>query len=405
MRYWISLLLLVSIVCGESTMLEVSKNVSVLSKLSIVDGSVKGNEQTQKFHKMLVADMKVVSLFNVDEGYAQEPYEAKANINALFVLRYRLEDDGSGGFKTDVKLLQNGLELFSKTYMLKQREMVVFLAHSIAYDINAKMGGAPLEWMKRKVIMVRLNSARKSEIVAADYTLAYQKVLLGGGMYGFAKWANREQTDFYYTSLSDFKPTICKVHLASGAKEKIISSDGMAVCSDVNENGRTLLLTLAPNGQPDVYMYDLITKEKTRITNYSGIDVNGQFMGNDTITFVSNRFGNPNIFGQKINSNAVNQLVFDGKNNSSFSAYRNLIVYKTRGDSGFDLKIASLNGGGSRTLTTSGDNDYPRFSYDGEAVLHIKQEGSRSLVGIIRLGLGRSFAFPLHVGRIQSLDW
>jgi TolB protein len=405
MRYWISLVVLMSILWGESTTLEVNKNVSVLSKLSVVDSSSKSVEQTQKFHKMLVADMKVVSLFDVDQSYIQESYDAKTHANALFVLRYRLEDDGSGGFKSDVKLFQNGLELFSKTYMLKQREMVVFLAHAIAYDVNSKMGGASLEWMKRKVIMVRLNGARKSEIVAADYTLSYQKVLLGGGMYGFAKWANREQTDFYYTSLSDFKPSIYKANLATGAKEKIISSDGMAVCSDVSENAQSLLLTLAPNGQPDIYKYDLITKEKTRITNYSGIDVNGQFMGNDTIAFVSNRFGNPNIFGQKINSSAVNQLVFEGKNNSSFSAYRNWIVYKTRGDSGFDLKLASLNGGSSRTLTTSGDNDYPRFSYDGEAIMHIKQEGSRSLVGIIRLGLGKSFAFPLHIGRIQSLDW
>ena len=405
MKYWITFVVLTSLVWGELTTLEVSKNVSVISKLSVVDGSSKSVEQTQKFHKMLVADMKVVSLFEVDEGYMLEPFDAKSHSSAAFVLRYRLDDDGNGGLKSDVKLFQNGLELFSKTYKLKQREMVVFLAHSIAYDINAKMGGAPMEWMKRKVIMVRLNGARKSEIVAADYTLAYQKVLLNGGMYGFAKWANREQTDFYYTSLSDFKPTIYKANLATGVKEKIINSDGMAVCSDVSENGQKLLLTLAPNGQPDIYLYDLISKEKLRITNYSGIDVNGQFMGSDTIAFVSNRFGNPNIFGQKMNSNAVNQLVFEGKNNSSFSAYRNFIVYKTRGDAGFDLRLASLTGGGSRTLTTSGDNDYPRFSYDGEAILHIKQEGSRSLVCILRLGLGRSFLFPLHVGRIQSLDW
>ncbi len=397
--------MLMSMLWGESTTLDVSKNVSVLSKLSIVDGSVKSVEQAQKFHKMLVSDMKVVSLFDVNESYSQQSYDAKANTNVALVLRYRLDEDGSGGFKSDVKLFQNGLELFSKTYMLKQREMVVFLAHSIAYDINVKMGGAPMEWMKRKVIMVRLNGARKSEIVAADYTLSYQKVLLNGGMYGFAKWANREQTDFYYTSLSDFKPTVYKSNLASGAKEKMLSSDGMAVCSDVSENGQKILLTLAPNGQPDVYLYDVTTKEKIRITNYSGIDVNGQFMGNETIAFVSNRFGNPNIFGQKMGSSAVNQLVFEGKNNSSFSAYRNFIVYKTRGDSGFDLKLASLSGGESRTLTSSGDNDYPRFSYDGEAILHIKQEGTRSLVGIIRLGLGRSFTFALQLGRIQSLDW
>ena len=72
MKYWISLLVLMSMLWGESTTLEVSKNVNVLSKLSIVDGSLKGIEHSGKLHKMLVADMKVVSLFDVDEAYAQD---------------------------------------------------------------------------------------------------------------------------------------------------------------------------------------------------------------------------------------------------------------------------------------------------------------------------------------------
>lgn len=409
MRYGILLILTIVTLFGADTTLEVTKNVGVFPKFVIEDGSSLTGSDTQKFHKMLSSDMKVISLFDVDSSYSAQLYTSNepsaSHKDAAYILRYRLVDDGNGGYKAEVKLLQNSLELFTKTYVLKQREMLVFLSHSIAYDINSKMGGAPLEWMKRKVLLVRLSGARRSEIVAADYTLAYQKVVLSGGMYGFAKWANREQTDFYYTSLTDFKPTIYKANLASGNKSAVISSDGMAVCSDVSENGTKLLLTLAPNGQPDIYLYDLNTNEKKRITDYSGIDVNGQFMGNDTIAFVSNRFGNPNIFAKKMDSTAITQLVYEGKNNSSFSTYRNLLVYKTRDGDGFDLRLASLNNNGTRQLTSSGDNDYPRFSYDGEAILHIKQEGPLSLVGIIRVGLNKSFTFPLHVGRIQSLDW
>lgn len=409
MHYLLSLIVVCMTLFGADTTLEVTKNVGGAAKLVIENGSVGGGDSTARFHKMLSADMKVVSLFDVDDSYASQPFESKLpasnHSGAHYILRYTLNDNGAGGFVTDVKLLQNGLELFSKNYVLKQSEMLVFLAHSIAYDINSKMGGAPLEWMKRKVLLVRLGGARRSEIVAADYTLSYQKVILSGGMYGFAKWANREQTDFYYTSLSDFKPTIYRVHLASGEKQRIISSDGMAVCSDVSEDGRRLLLTLAPNGQPDIYLYEIGSGEKTRITDYSGIDVNGQFMGNDTIAFVSNRFGNPNIFSKKIDGNAITQLVFSGKNNSSCTTYRNLLVYKAREGGEFNLHLVSLNSNSTRRLTSSGDNDYPRFSYDGEALLHIKQDGSRSSLGIIRLGLNKSFAFPLHVGRIQSIDW
>lgn len=414
MRFLVLWTVLIGWLWSADATLEVIKGVQTLPNLAIEDGSVP-SEQAKKMYAMLNADMNVVSLFNVDDNYAHAPYESNMpsfnHTNAQYILRYRLSDDGAGGIKADVRLLQNATELFAKSYILKQSEMLVFLSHSIAYDINAKLGGGPLEWIKRKVLLVRLSGPRRSDIVAADYTLSYQKTILSGGMYGFAKWANREQTDLYYTSLSDFKPTIYKMNLMTGKKDKILASDGMAVCSDVSQDGKKLLLTLAPSGQPDIYLYDIGTQGKTRLTDYPGIDVSGQFMSNDTIAFVSNRFGYPNIFSKKINSSAITQLVYEGKNNSIFSAYKDYLVYKVRDSSGtyggtaFNLHLLSLRSNGVRRLTSGGENDFPRFSEDGEAVLFIKQEGSRSSVGIIRLVPNKSFAFPLKIGRIQSIDW
>lgn len=415
MKFIFFILTLIQLAWGADATLEVVKGVEGLSPLAIEDSSLQSSEISQKFTKMLAADMDVVSLFTVDESYAtaafDSPLPAPAHKDAQYILRYRLSNDGAGGMRADIKLIENGRELFYKNYVLKQSEMAVFLAHSIAYDINAKLGGSPIDWIKRKVLFVRLTSPRQSEIVAADYTLSYQKVILKGGMYGFAKWANRDQSDLYYTALSDMKPTIYKMNLFSGKKERVISSDGMAVCSDVSEDGSRLLLTLAPNGQPDIFLYDTLSGNKTRITDYSGIDVNGQFMGDGSIAFVSNRLGYPNIFSTRINSNAISQLVYQGKSNSSLSSYKNFLVYKARENSAnftgntFNLHLLSLNSGNIKRLTASGENDFPRFSPDGEAILYIKQEGSRSSIGVIRFGLNKSFAFPLKIGRIQSIDW
>ncbi|MDD2266420.1 Tol-Pal system protein TolB [Sulfuricurvum sp.] len=408
-------LILIQFLWGSDATIEVVKGVEGSVPLAIEDSSPLSNDMSQKFAKMLAADMNVVSLFTVDESYATAPFDslvpALNHKNAQFLLRYRLLDDGAGGVRADIKLLRNGADVFVKSYILKQSEMLVFLSHSIAYDINGKLGGSPIDWIKRKVLFIRQSGPKRSDIVAADYTLSYQRVILSGGLYGFAKWANREQTDLYYTSLLDFKPTIYKMNLSNGHKEKLISSDGMAVCSDVSEDGKRLLLTLAPEGQPDIYLYDLNTQSKTRITNYSGIDVNGQFMGDGSIAFVSNRIGYPNIYSTRPNSSAVTPLVYDGKNNSSLSSYKNLLVYKARESSGtyngnsFNLHLLSLNSGAVKRLTASGENDFPRFSPDGEAILYIKQEGSRSSVGVIRFGVNKSFAFPLKLGRIQSIDW
>lgn len=410
MKIFIYCFLFVQLLWGADATLEIVKGVNGFPKLAVEDGSTLPGDINQKMAKMLIADMNVVSMFDVDESYASVPYDslspAPQHKDAQYILRYRLNSDGSGGVKADIKLMQNGIDLFTKSYVLKQTEMMVFLAHSVAYDINAKLGGAPMEWLKRKVLLIRLSGPRRTDIVAADYTLSYQKVILSGGMYGFAKWANREQTHLYYTSLSDFQPTIYKMNLSSGEREKMVSSDGMAVCSDVSEDGERLLLTLAPNGQPDIYLYDTQTRGKTRLTDYSGIDVNGQFMGEDAIAFVSNRLGYPNVFSKKLNSSAITQLVFQGKNNSSLTSYKNFLVYKAReSGSGFNLHLISLNTGSVKRLTASGDNDFPRFSPDGEAILYIKQEKSHSSVGVIRLGVNKSFAFPLKIGRIQSIDW
>ena len=408
-------LIMIAQIWGADATIEVAKGVEGAVPLAIEDASPMPNDMTQKFAKMLSADMNVVSLFNVDGSYATAPFDSMVpainHKDAQYVLRYRLSDDGTGGVKGDIKLLRNGSDVFVKSYILKQNEMLVFLSHIVAYDINSKLGGEPIDWIKRKVLFVRKSGPRQSDIVAADYTLSYQRVILHGGMYGFAKWANREQTDLYYTSLSDFKPTIYKMNLLTGNKEKLISSDGMAVCSDVSEDGKRLLLTLAPEGQPDIYQYDLTTQSKTRITNYSGIDVNGQFMGDGSIAFVSNRMGYPNIYSIRPNSTAVTPLVYQGKSNSSLSSYKNFLVYKAR-ESGatfegnsFNLHLLSLNSGTVKRLTASGENDFPRFSPDGEAILYIKQEGSHSSIGVIRFGINKSFAFPLKIGRIQSIDW
>lgn len=402
-------LALIQVLWSADATLEVVKGVEAQPKLAIEDASPYSSETTQKMSKMLVADMNVVSLFDVDESYAVSSYEngspASVHKNTQYLLKYRLISDGSGGMKADVRLIQNGMDLFTKSYVLKQTEMLVFLSHLIAYDINAKMGGAPMEWIKRKVLMVRLSGPRRSEIVAADYTLSYQKVVMAGGMFGFAKWADAAQTEFYYTSLSDKQPSVYKMNLLTGERTHIISSDGMAVCSDVSSDGRKLLLTLAPTGQPDIFLYDTVTRGKTRLTDFSGIDVSGKFLGDDSIAFVSNRLGYPNIFSKKIDSSAVNQIVHSGKNNSTMTTHKNFLVYKARENSGFNLHLLSMNGGASKRLTAGGDNDFPCFSPDGEAILFIKQDRTTSSVGIIRLTLNKSFAFPLKIGRLQSIDW
>ncbi len=203
-----------------------------------------------------------------------------------------------------------------------------------------------------------------------------------------------------------------KKNIYTGENTKIVSSNGMLVCSDVSKDGNKLALTMAPNGQPDVYVYNIKTKKRKRVTFYSGIDVGAGFVEDDTkVVFVSNRLRHPNIFSKKIQGSAVKRLVYHSKNNSAVTTYKNYIAYSSKetskefGNYSFNIYLISTTNSFISRLTAKGVNQFPRFSIDGETLLFIKKRAGKSYLGISRLNYNKSYTFPLKSGKLQSIDW
>ena len=373
-----------------------------------------------KIFKLLIGDLKVSTNFIVDDEHQKVTFDGNytANIqsgkNIDLILRYQLENSDNG-LIGKVKLIdaKNGNILTQKIYKISNTKRYPFLSHKIVIDVNDFIGAPSIDWMERFVVFSKSTGKKKSDIVVSDYTLTYQKTIVSGGLNIFPKWADKNQDAFYYTSYNGRVPVLYRVDLLKGKREKIISSNGMLVCSDVSKDGSKLLLTMAPSDQPDVYLYDLNTKKKERLTKYPGIDVSGHFIDNETrIAFISDRLGYPNIFAKNLNINsAVEQLIYQGRNNTSFSAYDHYIVFSRRegdsefGKNSFNLYLISTKTEYIRQLTATGKNYFPRFANKGETILFIKNYKWQSALGIIRLYSNKSFLFPLKVGKIQSIDW
>jgi TolB protein len=352
----------------------------------------------------------------VSRQYTQVDFNtpsADASNSAMdYVLRYKLLQEDSGAVIAEIKLIRkDGKVELPKRYRIAKIDEYIFIVHAIAYDVNTLMGGAPVEWMKKRVVLSRLVSPNNSEILVTDYTLTHQFTILKGGLYVFPKWGDTEQQTLYVTDLSGRRPALFKINTRTGQMNKLLESDGMLICSDVSDDGKRLLLTMAPSGQPDVYVYYTDTKKYQRVTNYNGIDVNGQFMPDNQIAFVSNRLGYPNIYTKRIGGSSVEQMVNYGKSNSACSSYKDYIVYKARESANafspntFNLHLISTKTPFIRRLTATGKNEFPRFSDDGDAILFIKNYQEQSSIGIIRLKYNKNFLFPLAMGKIQSLDW
>lgn len=396
--------------------IEVKKKINTLPSLAIEDASISYNDTFKMaFFKAVFADMNVISLFNVDRKriitYYNATTVAPQNKDKDYVLRYKLFEDDLGKLNVLMKLISHDEVRFSKTYKISKKSAYIFLSHAMAYDINKFMGADDISWIKHRVVFSKVTAAKQSEIVIADYTLTYQHAILKGGFNVFPKWANKKQNAIYFTALDGPKPTLKYLDVRKGKITNVASSDGMIVCSDVNEDGSKILVTMAPSSQPDIYLYDVKSKSFSRLTKYGGIDVGAQFLGKNKIVFISDRLGYPNVFLKNIDGSGVEQLVYYGKTNSACSAWKNYIVYKARESSNlfskntFNLHLVSLNSDSIRRLTATGINEFPRFSDDGDAILFIKNYKNQSAIGVIRLAYNKNYLFPLKNGRVQSLDW
>jgi len=411
-----SLLLIFGLSFANDATIEVIKKVDALPSMAVEDSSISYDDTFKlQFFKSLIADLNVISLFNVDRFHRVTHYNDTdvmvENKDMNYVLRYKMYEDDSGSLNVDMKILQDSTEVFSKNYKVSRQNIYMFVSHAMAYDINEYMSEPSVEWMKRKVIFSRIVGPKKSEIVISDYSLAYQHVIVKGGFNVFPKWANNAQNAFYYTSLDGLKPTLKHVNIKTVKVTNVISSDGMMICSDVSHDSKTLLLTMAKNGQPDIYTYNIDTKKYKRETVYGGIDVNAQFMDKNRIIFISSRLGYPNVFSKRLDTKEVEQMVYYGRSNSACSSNGEYIVYKARETSNafnkntFNLHLISMKTDFIRRLTATGINEFPRFSRDGDAILFIKNYKNQSSIGIIRLNHNKNYLFPLKYGKVQSMDW
>jgi len=410
----VTLLGLLSIsVFGVDATLKIEKDVEQRARIAIIDGSTSQDIRT---FNIFLSDLKISGHFLADKTHHMGDVSSNFMLPALksseYVLKYSLSQNNSS--KLLIRLFQssNGKQLFKKSYSIPGKAKIPFLIHKAVSDVNNILKYPDVSWINRYIVYATYTSPGLSEIKLADYTFNYRKTIVRGGLNLFPKWANAKQRSLYYTSYNGLLPTLYKLDIYTGAKSKVISSEGMLVCSDVSKDGSKLLLTMAPNGQADIYELNLATRSKKRVTKFKGIDVNGRYAdGEQRVIFVSNRLGYANVFKKSLGSAATSQVVYHGRNNNACDASGDKIVYASRethnafGQNKFNIYLSSSTSGSTRPITTTGSNQFPRFSGDGSVVLFLKQQGNRTSVGYTNLASFQSLLFPYNGNKIQSIDW
>jgi len=415
------LFLITTFVFAADAELDIVKKSGTMPKIEVsVSPNAMNKPLTQKVAKMIEKDLMVSGHFEVVKASQVVDYNSNPDMLVLsnkgtdLFVNVSSNVSSFGGYSVMVKMYDSNSKkmVFNRTFSTSKEDRYPFVAHRIAIRINKYLNAPPIDWMDKFVIFSQYKSAKKADIIIADYTLTFQMPVIRGGLNIFPKWANNKQDSFYYTTYDSGIPTLIKTNIYTRQRETIMRSEGMIVASDVSEDEKKVLITASPNHQPDIYLYNTVNKTKKRLTTYKGIDVGAHFVDNEKrIVFVSDRLKYPNIFAKDIGGRGVERLVYHGNNNSSATTYKDYVVYTSRdrnnefGSYTFNLYLMSTKSDFLKRLTSNGSNQFPKFSKDGESIIFLKTVNNRSSIGILRLNYSKSFTFPLKNGKIQSIDW
>ena len=413
MKYLIIIAFLFNFVLADEpdAVLKIEKNVDARSKIAIFNSSDTTAFYRKKVNKLFVSDFKVSGHFNADDNISSIGYNTPVMViggSSKYTLIYKFKKTATDGASLDIKLFRGNPKkrILVKNYSVSRVEKSPFLIHKAVSDINKAAKYPAIDWINRYVVISRYTGPKQTKILLADYTFTYTKAIMNGGLNLFPKWADAKQHELYYSHYgNNDKLTLYKFNIYTGKKSKIVSTTGMLACSDVSKDGTKLLLTMAPDSQPDIYVYS--NGESKKITKFSGIDVGGKFAdGGSSVVFVSNREGHPNIYKTSAAGGSVKKIVHHGSNNGSCDAYNNQVVYSSKESrKSFNIYLTDSEGSQTRPLTSGGINQFPRFSFDGNIVMYIKRTQEGNSIGFVNISANKSELFKMGINRIQSIDW
>jgi TolB protein len=205
-----------------------------------------------------------------------------------------------------------------------------------------------------------------------------------------------------YVSFEGHKSTVFVQTVRTGNRIKVSSRTGINGAPAFSPDGRNLVLTLGgADGNLDIHVMDLSTKDVTRLTTSRAIDTEGSWSPDGKqIYFTSDRSGGPQVYRIDASGGAPERITFEGSYNArprlSPDGSKLAMVHLDRGN--YRIGVLDLDSGDFLVLSTGRQDESPSFAPNSDTLIYATRQGQNGVLetvsadGLIRqrMGSGRA---------------
>ncbi len=212
-----------------------------------------------------------------------------------------------------------------------------------------------------------------------------------------------------YVSFENNISTIYVQTLRTGNRIKVSSLPGINGAPAFSPDGRKLVLTLGGvDGNLDIHILDLASRELTRLTTNRAIDTEGTWSPDGrSIYFTSDRSGGPQIYRVRVNGGSPERISFEGSYNArprlSPDGSKLALVHLDRGN----YRIAVLDLDSRDLLVVSGgrQDESPSFAPNSDSLIYATRQGRNGVLETVSAdGLVRQRLAPGR-GDVREPVW
>lgn len=197
------------------------------------------------------------------------------------------------------------------------------------------------------------------------------------------------------------------IHTAK--RERISSFAGINGAPAWSPDGTRMAITLSKDGNPDVYVLDLNSKRLTRLTSHWSIDTEAVWMPDGkSMVFTSNRSGKPQLYQIATKAGARPQrLTFEGRYNANASVSADgKILSFVNGDSNvFRIAVLYLETGLVQIVTDGPMDESPEFSPNGSMIIYASQHKGQPVLAAVSTDGRHKQRLVLSDGDVREPAW
>ncbi len=190
-----------------------------------------------------------------------------------------------------------------------------------------------------------------------------------------------------YVSFEQNVSSIFIQTLRTGNRVRVSSRVGINGSPAFSPDGRKLVLTLGgADGNLDIHVMDIATREVSRLTTNRSIDTEGSWSPDGSqIYFTSDRSGGPQIYRIDATGGTPERITFEGSYNArprlSPDGKKLAMVHLDRGN--YRIAVLELERDSLLILSVGSQDESPSFAPNSDTLIYATREGQRGVLATV----------------------